>query len=90
MDQADREYYWSAIEDGSDPLLSALHSMCERWSLPAVAISLSQVAKMLSEDVEAVEGLSPQQRSLIISSCAAVADLGDRLGAEMQHFTKKS
>ena len=90
MDQKDREYYWQTIEDGSDPLLSALHSMCERWSLPAVALSLSQVAKMLSEDVEAVEGLSPQQRSLIISSCAAVADLGDRLGAEMQHFTQKS
>ena len=87
MTPEEREHYWDQIESGKDPLLSALHSMVERWSLPAVAIALSQVSKVLSEDVEATEGLTPAQRSLVISSCAQLADLGDRLGAEVRHFT---
>ena len=90
MDVKDREFYWNAIESGSDPLLCSLHSMVERWSMPAVAIALSSVAKVQSEDVEACNSLTPEQRSLVISTCALVADVGDRIGAEMKHYTGKA
>ena len=87
MDVKEREFYWNAVETGSDPLLCSLHSMVERWSLPAVALALSSVAKVQSEDVEQCATLTTAERSLLISSCALVADVGDRIGAEMKHFT---
>ena len=89
MDAKDREFYWDAVESGSDPLLCSLHSMVERWSLPAVALALASVAKVQAEDLDSNKSLTPTQRSLIMSSCAAVSDTGDRIGAEMAHFTGK-
>ena len=83
MEQSTREKFWEAIENGSDPLLSVLHSLVERWGLPAVVISLGDISEILSEDALDAENLTANQRGLIIGACAQVCQLKDQMRAEM-------
>ena len=83
MSSQEREAFWEAIENGDNPLLSTMHSLTERWGLPAIIMSLGNVAHILLEDAEEAE-LTPNQRGLIIGACAAVCNLSDQMHAEME------
>ena len=83
MEQSTRQKFWSAIEDGSDPLLSVLHALVERWGLPAIVMSLGDISEVLSEDALDADNLTPNQRGLIIGACTQVCQLKDQMRAEM-------
>ena len=83
MTSEQREAYWEAIEAGDNPLLSSMHSMTEKWGLPAIIMAIGSVAHILLEDAEDAE-LTPNQRGLIIGACAAVCNLSDQMHAEME------
>ena len=85
MNQTEREQFWEAIDTGNDPLLSALHSLVERWGLPAIVMCLGEISKVLSEDAEDAQ-LTPNQRGLIIGCCAQVSSLSDQMHAEMSYL----
>ncbi len=85
MDVQAREDFWKAVESGEDPLLSAMNSLVERWGLPALIMSLGSIAQVLSEDALDAD-LTPNQRGLILSACAQVANLSDLMHAEMAHL----
>lgn len=83
MEHSTRAKFWAAIEDGSDPLLSVLHALVERWGLPAVVMSLGDISEVLSEDALDAENLTANQRGLIMGACAQVCQLKDQMRAEM-------
>lgn len=83
MINEDREAFWDAIESGDNVLLSTMHSLTERWGLPAIIMCLGDVARILSEDAEVAE-LTPNQRGLILGACAQVCNLSDQMHAEME------
>ena len=83
MSNEDREAFWDAIESGDNVLLSTMHSLTERWGLPALIMCLGDVARILSEDAEVAE-LTPNQRGLILGACAQVCNLSDQMHAEME------
>ena len=85
MDVKAREDFWKVVESGEDPLLSAMNSLVERWGLPALIMSLGSIAQVLSEDALDAD-LTPNQRGLILSACAQVANLSDLMHAEMAHL----
>ena len=82
MSSEDRKQYWEAVETGSNPLLSVMHSQVERWGLPAIIMCLGDIANILAEDAESTN-LTPNQRGLIIGACAQVCQLSDQMHAEM-------
>ena len=86
MTQEERSEFWDAFESGSNPLLSAMHSLVERWGLPAIIMSLGDISKVLSEDAESAE-LTPNQRGLILGACAQVSSLSDLMHAEMEYLS---
>tara|TARA_B100001094_G_C18076659_1_gene742981 strand:- start:252 stop:521 length:270 start_codon:yes stop_codon:yes gene_type:complete len=88
MDQQSRDKFWKAIEDGSDPLLSVLHTLVERWGLPAIVMSLGDISEVLSEDALDADNLTPNQRGLIMGACAQVCQLKDQMRAEMDFIAK--
>ena len=79
----ERKEFWESIESGDNPLLSAMSSLVERWGLPAIIMSLGDIAVVLSEDSIDAENLTPNQRGLIMSACAQVSNLSDLMHAEM-------
>ena len=83
MTNAEREAFWDAIDSGDNVLLSTMHSLTERWGLPAIIMSLGDVARILSEDAEDAQ-LTPNQRGLILGACAQVCQLSDQMHAEME------
>ena len=83
MTNTEREAFWDAIESGDNVLLSTMHSLTERWGLPAIIMSLGDVARILSEDAEDAQ-LTPNQRGLILGACAQVCQLSDQMHAEME------
>lgn len=83
MTSKEREEFWQAIESGENPLLSAMSSLVERWGLPAIIMSLGDIAAVLSEDSIDADHLTPNQRGLIMSACAQVSNLSDLMHAEM-------
>ena len=83
MTNEDREAFWDAIESGENVLLSTMHSLTERWGLPAIIMCLGDIARILSEDAEVAE-LTPNQRGLILGACAQVCNLSDQMRAEME------
>ena len=89
MDAEQRKTFWQAIESGEDPLLSAMHSLVEKWGLPALIMCLGDIAQILSEDAESAE-LTPNQRGLVIGACSQVSHLSDMMHAEMDHLTANS
>ena len=86
MTVEEREAFWEAIESGDNVLLSTMHSLTERWGLPAIIMSLGDVARILSEDAEDAQ-LTPNQRGLILGACAQVCNLSDQMHAEMNFLS---
>ena len=84
----ERKEFWESIESGDNPLLSAMSSLVERWGLPAIIMSLGDIAVVLSEDSIDAENLTPNQRGLIMSACAQVSNLSDLMHAEMNFIQK--
>ena len=84
MKPEDREKFWNAVESGENPLLSAMSSVVEKWGLPAVIMSLGDIANVLSEDAVDADNLTANQRGLIINACAQVSNLSDLMHAEME------
>ena len=89
MTNEERDAFWQAIESGDNVLLSTMHSLTERWGLPAIIMSLGDIARVLSEDAEDAE-LTPNQRGLILGACAQVCSLSDQMHAEMEYLTSNS
>ena len=86
MSPAEREQFWEAVESGSDPLLSVMHGLVEKWGLPAIIMSLGDIGRVLSEDAEDA-ALTANQRGLILGACAQVCALSDQMHAEMDYLT---
>ena len=87
MTPAERQQFWETVESGSNPLLSAMSSLVEKWGMPAIIMALGDIANVLSEDAVDAENLTPNQRGLIMSCCAQVSHLSDMMHAEMDHIT---
>lgn len=82
MSIEERKAFWDAVETGSNPLLSVMHGLVEKWGLPALIMALGDIAVILAEDAETAS-LTPNQRGLIIGACAQVSCLSDQMHAEM-------
>ena len=82
MPTEQRKAFWEAVESGSNPLLSVMHGLVEKWGMPAIIMSLGDISNILAEDAETAE-LTPNQRGLIIGACAQVSNLSDQMHAEM-------
>ena len=89
MTSAERAEFWKLVETGSNPLLSVVSGLVEKWGLPAVIMALGDVSVVLSEDALYAENLTPNQRGLIMSACAQVANLSDLMNAEMEYLSSK-
>ena len=89
MPTEERKAFWDAVESGSNPLLSVMHGLVEKWGLPALIMSLGDVAVILSEDAETAS-LTPNQRGLIIGACAQVSALSDQMHAEMDFLEQQT
>ena len=48
MQSDERKAFWNAVEGGNNPLLGTLHSLTERWGLPAIIMALGDISKVLS------------------------------------------
>ncbi len=83
----ERAAFWEAIESGNSPLLSVMHTLVEKWGLPAIIMCLGDIGNVLSEDAETAADLSPNQRGLILGACAQVCNLSDQMHAEMDHLS---
>ena len=83
MTTQEREQFWQIVESGSNPLLSAMSSLVEKWGMPAIVMALGDIANVLSEDAVDADNLTPNQRGLIMSCCAQVSHLSDLIHAEM-------
>ena len=82
MTNEEREAFWRQVEGGENPVLSVMHGLVEKWGLPAIIMSLGDIATVLSEDAVDAE-LTPNQRGLILGACAQVSSLSDQMHAEM-------
>ena len=87
MTTQERQKFWEIVESGSNPLLSAMSSLVEKWGMPAIVMALGDIANVLSEDAIDAENLTPNQRGLIKSCCAQVSHLSDLMHAEMEHIS---
>ena len=88
MTTEERQVFWEAVESGSDPLLSVMHGLVEKWGLPAIIMSLGEIATVLSEDAIDADHLTANQRGLIMGACAQVSALSDQMHAEMAFLSK--
>lgn len=79
----ERKRFWEIVESGDNPLLSVMSSLVEKWGMPAIVMSLGDIANVLSEDVIDAEHLTPNQRGLVMSCCAQVSNLSDLMHKEM-------
>lgn len=79
----ERKEFWTAIETGDNPLLSAMSSLVEKWGLPAIIMALGDISAVLSEDLIDASNLTANQRGLIMNACAQVSNLSDLMHAEM-------
>ena len=89
MTPQEREDFWKIVETGSNPLLSAMSSLVEKWGMPALIMALGDIANVLSEDVIEAENLTPNQRGLIKNCCAQVSNLSDLMHAEMDFIKEQ-
>jgi hypothetical protein len=83
MTTEEREQFWEIVESGSNPLLSAMSSLVEKWGMPAIIMALGDISNVLSEDAIDAENLTPNQRGLIKNCCAQVSNLSDLMHAEL-------
>ena len=89
MTTEERKKFWEIVESGSNPLLSAMSSLVEKWGMPAIVMALGDIANVLSEDAVDADNLTPNQRGLVMSCCAQVSHLSDMMHAEMD-FIKQT
>ena len=89
MTTEERKVFWDAVESGSNPLLSVMHGLVEKWGLPAIIMCLGDIANILAEDAESAP-LTPNQRGLIIGACAQVSALSDQMHAEMDFLESQT
>ena len=82
MSSMNRKEFWDAVESGSNPLLSVMHGLVEKWGMPAIIMCLGDISHILAEDAESAP-LTPNQRGLIIGACASVSQLSDQMHQEM-------
>ena len=82
MSPTERQQFWDAVESGSNPLLSVMHGLVEKWGLPAIIMCLGDISNILAEDAETAN-LTPNQRGLIIGACAQVSCLSDQMHADI-------
>ena len=80
----ERQKFWEIVESGDNPLLSVMSSLVEKWGMPAIVMSLGDIANVLSEDVVDAKHLTANQRGLVMSCCAQVSHLSDLMHAEME------
>ena len=90
MTNEERQAFWQEVESGDNPLLSVMHGLVEKWGLPAIIMSLGDIAEVLSEDAVDADNLTPNQRGLIMGACAQVSSLSDYMHAEMEFLTTNS
>ena len=86
MTTEERQQFWEIVESGSNPLLSAMSSLVEKWGMPAIVMALGDIANVLSEDAVDADNLTPNQRGLVMSCCANVSNLSDMMHAEMDYL----
>ena len=86
MTTEERQQFWEIVESGSNPLLSAMSSLVEKWGMPAIVMALGDIANVLSEDAVDADNLTPNQRGLVMSCCAQVSHLSDMMHSEMDHL----
>jgi hypothetical protein len=86
MTSEERAKFWEVVESGSNPLLSAMSSLVEKWGMPAIVMALGDIANVLSEDAVDADNLTPNQRGLIMSCCAQVSHLSDMMHREMEYI----
>lgn len=86
----DRQAFWQSVESGSDPLLSVLHGLVEKWGLPAIIMCLGEISNILSEDAETASNLTADQRGLILGACSHVSALSDQMHAEMAWLSQST
>ena len=89
MTTEERQQFWEIVENGSNPLLSAMSSLVEKWGMPAIIMALGDIANVLSEDAVDADNLTPNQRGLIKNCCAQVSNLSDLMHAELD-FIKQN
>ena len=89
MTTEERQQFWEIVESGSNPLLSAMSSLVEKWGMPAIVMALGDIANVLSEDAVDADNLTPNQRGLVMSCCAQVSNLSDMMHAEMDYLKAK-
>ncbi|MAP24967.1 MAG: hypothetical protein CMM87_05485 [Rickettsiales bacterium] len=87
MTPDERQKFWEVVESGSDPLLSVMNGLIEKWGLPAIVMALGDIADVLSMDAEDAN-LTANQRGLILGACAQVSQLSELMHAEMDHLKK--
>ena len=87
MTTEERQQFWEIVESGSNPLLSVMSGLVEKWGMPAIVMALGDIANVLSEDAIDAENLTPNQRGLVMSCCAQVANLSDMMHAEMDFIS---
>ena len=85
----EREAFWEAVENGDNPLLSVMHGLVEKWGMPAIIMCLGDIGRVLAEDAEQANNLTPNQRGLILGCCAQVCSLSDQMHAEMEFIAEK-
>jgi hypothetical protein len=89
MTTEERQKFWEIVESGDNPLLSVMSGLVEKWGMPAIIMAMGDIANVLSEDAVDADNLTPNQRGLIMSCCAQVANLSDMMHAELE-FVKQN
>lgn len=90
MTKQERDAFWKSVESGTNPLLSVMSGLVEKWGMPAIIMALGDIADVLSEDAVDANNITPDQRGLIMSCCAQVSHLSDLMHAEMDFIKAKN
>ena len=90
MTKEERKHFWEQVETGSNPLLSVMSGLVEKWGMPAIMMALGDIAVVLSEDAVDADNITADQRGLIINCCAQVSNLSDLMHAEMDFIESRN
>ena len=90
MTKEERQLFWEQVETGSNPLLSVMSGLVEKWGMPAIMMALGDIAVVLSEDAVDADNITADQRGLIINCCAQVSNLSDLMHAEMDFIESRN
>ena len=90
MTKDERAEFWKQVETGSNPLLSVMSGLVEKWGMPAIMMALGDIAVVLSEDAVDADNITADQRGLIINCCAQVSNLSDLMHAEMDFIKSRN